>query len=235
MSTGGRQKRLNETLATLNVPGMSKKTFISIENQIGVSWEKILSEEIIKAGKEEKELALQRNYLVHGYPAITVVVDGGWSKRSHKHSYNAKSGVAVIIGKETKKLLFLGVRNKFCSICTVAKNKRVSPKNHTCFKNWSQSSCSMETDILVSGFNTAEEMHGVCYLRVIGDGDSSVMSNIQQHVPIWGCMVKKIECANHAIKCYRNRLEKIVQDFPRYKGKGRLTQKVMKRLAAGAR
>ena len=111
---------------------MSKKTFISIENQIGVSWEKILSEEIIKAGKEEKELALQRNYLVHGYPAITVVVDGGWSKRSHKHSYNAKSGVAVIIGKETKKLLFLGVRNKFCSICTVTKNKGVSPKNHTC-------------------------------------------------------------------------------------------------------
>ena len=89
-------------------------------------------------------------------------------------------------------MLFLGVRNKFCSICTVAKNKGVSPKNHTCFKNWSQSSCSMETDILVSGFNTAEEMHGVRYLRVIGDGDSSVMSNIQQHVPIWGCMVKKI-------------------------------------------
>ncbi len=25
----------------------------------------------------------------------------GWSKRYHKHSYNAKSGVAVIIGKET--------------------------------------------------------------------------------------------------------------------------------------
>ena len=72
----------------------------------------------------------------------------------------------------------------------------------------------------------------VRYLRVIGDGDSSV---IQPHVPIWGCMVKKIEYANHAIKCYRNRLEKIVQDFPRYKGKDCLTQKVMKRLAAGAR
>ena len=30
-------------------------------------------------------------------PAITVVVDGGWSKRSHKHYYNAKSGVGVIL------------------------------------------------------------------------------------------------------------------------------------------
>ena len=39
--------------------------------------------------------------MVNGYPAITVIVDGGWSKRSHKHSYNAKSGVAIIIGKQT--------------------------------------------------------------------------------------------------------------------------------------
>ena len=35
-----------------------------------------------------------------GVPAITVIVDGGWSKRSHKHSYNAKSEVAIIIGAE---------------------------------------------------------------------------------------------------------------------------------------
>ena len=47
-------KRLNETLAILNVPGMSKKTFISIENQIGVSWGKILSEEIIRLAKKRK-------------------------------------------------------------------------------------------------------------------------------------------------------------------------------------
>ena len=32
-----------------------------------------------------------------------VIVDGGWSKRSHKHSYNANSGVAIIIGKATGK------------------------------------------------------------------------------------------------------------------------------------
>ena len=74
----------------------------------------------------------------------------------------------------------------------------------------------MEVDILVSGFNVAEKMHGLRYMRVIGDGDSSVMNSIQQYVPVWGNMVTKVECANHAMKCYRNRLEKIVQDFPRY-------------------
>uniref|UniRef100_A0A1X7U6I6 Mutator-like transposase domain-containing protein n=1 Tax=Amphimedon queenslandica TaxID=400682 RepID=A0A1X7U6I6_AMPQE len=34
------------------------------------------------------------------------------------------SGVAVIFGHYTKKLLFLGVRNKFCSICAIHNNKK---------------------------------------------------------------------------------------------------------------
>ena len=229
-SSGGGHRQLNDVLASINVPGMSKKTFLKIEGQIGAAWEKNLADEIIKAGEEEKKLAQERNDIINGYPAITVIVDGGWSKRSHKHSYNAKSGVGVIIGKETKKLLYIGVRNKYCSICKVAENKGEQPKEHTCFRNWSGSSSSMESDIIVSGFNAAEEMHGIRYMRVIGDGDSSVMSDIQQFVPVWGNMVVKIECANHAIKCYRNRLEKILQDFPKYKGRGKLTKQAITRL-----
>lgn len=53
---------------------------------------------MVKAGREEKKLAITKNDMFEGVPAIGVTVDGGWSKRSHKHSYNAKSGVAVIIG-----------------------------------------------------------------------------------------------------------------------------------------
>lgn len=229
------QRSFNEIMASINVPGISKPTFNRIETQLGKKWETILSEEIIKAGQEEKRLAKERNDFFKGIPAITVIIDGGWSKRSHKHSYNAKSGMAIIIGKETNKLLYLGIRNKFCSICTISQNKNVSPPKHTCYKNWSGSSSAMEADILVSGFNIAEETHGLRYMRVIGDGDSSVLSNIQQFVPVWGNMVTKVECANHAMKCYRNRLEKIVQDFPKYKGKGGLTQPAIKRLVLGAR
>ena len=41
------------------------------------------------------------------YPAITctVVVDGGWNKRAHKHSYNAKSGVGTILSAATNCIL----------------------------------------------------------------------------------------------------------------------------------
>ena len=65
-----------------------------------------------EAGREEKQLAEDRGDYHEGVPSITVIVDGGWSKRSHRHSYNANSGVAIIIGKETGKILFIGVRNK---------------------------------------------------------------------------------------------------------------------------
>ncbi len=72
---------------------MTKKTFQKID---GNSWGKVLSDEIIKAGKEEKKLAIERQDYYQGYPAITVTIDGGWSKRTHKHTYNAKAGVAAV-------------------------------------------------------------------------------------------------------------------------------------------
>ena len=66
-------------------------------------------------------------------PAITVIVDGGWSKRSHRHTYNASSGVTIIIRKETGKLLFFGVRNKYCTACArnTPRDKHTSV-NHLC-------------------------------------------------------------------------------------------------------
>ena len=54
MATGGGHKPLNERMAAINVPGIIKKTFIKIENQIGASWETILADEMLAAGNEEK-------------------------------------------------------------------------------------------------------------------------------------------------------------------------------------
>ena len=45
------------------------------------------------AGKEEKQIAIQQGHYHDGIPAITVIVNAGWCKRTHKHSYNALSGV----------------------------------------------------------------------------------------------------------------------------------------------
>ena len=234
MSTGGGQQRLNTTLAYMNVPGMLKKMFSATESLLGEEMKQQLFAAITEAGNEEREHTISIESFHQGIPAITVVADGGWSKRSHKHSFNAESGVAVIFGHYTKKLLFLGVRNKFCSVCTVARRKEQEPPPHQCYLNWAGSSVAMESDIVSEGFRLAEEMHSLQYIRVIADGDSSVMCTIRQSVP-YGMFVGKVECANHACKCYRSQLEQLAKDHPEYRGRGGLTKCVIQRITIGAR
>ena len=231
MVTGGGHSHLEETMSVLGVPAPAKKTFVQTERDIGEWWQENLWESMLEAGREEKRLAEERGEFHHGVPAITVVVDGGWSKRSHKHSYNAKSGVAVIIGQETGKLLHIGVRNKYCSACA----QEIPKDQHRCYKNWDASSSEMETDIILEGFVQAEQVHGVRYMRFIGDGDSSVYPTLLANVPDWGSDIRKIECANHACKCYRSSLEALAKDHAEYRGKGGLTQKMRKRLTSAAR
>ena len=123
MMTGGGAARL---ATTIEVPSMSKQTFITTERAWSAEMENQLVLSMRQAGAEEKQIAIEQGRSHHGVPAITVTVDGGWCKRNHKHSYNAKSGVAIIIGKETQKLLFLGIRNKYCSTCSIAHNSHNS-------------------------------------------------------------------------------------------------------------
>ena len=47
-------------------------------------------------------------------------------------------------------------------------------------------------------------------LRFIGDGDSSVYPTLVANVPDWGSDIK-IECANHACKCYRPHWEQYLK------------------------
>ena len=131
---------------------------------MGETFEAMVGENLLIAGQKEKQLAIEQGNYHNRVPAITVVVDGGWSKRSHKHSYNANSGVGVIFGAATKALLFIGVRNKYCSVCTISNRNNITVPSHQCYRNWSGSSCSMEADIILEGFRQSEIMHGLRYL-----------------------------------------------------------------------
>jgi len=133
-------------------------------------------DDLLAAGAEERRIAMEKRHYDQGVPCITVVTDGGWSKRSHKHTYNALGGVAVIIGAETGKLLHIGVRNKHCYICNQSQACHTLPRPHRCFINWTESSQAMESDIIIEGFQQAEQMHGIRYTKIIADGDSSVFA-----------------------------------------------------------
>ena len=58
---------------------------------------------MLQTRQEEKQLAMKNNEYHQNVPSITVMVDGGWSKRSQKHSYNANSGIGVIFGAATER------------------------------------------------------------------------------------------------------------------------------------
>ena len=56
--------------------------------------------ELLTAGHNQK-VGREKGWLNRGirvmseFPLSLVIVDGGWSKRSHKHSYNVNSGVVI--------------------------------------------------------------------------------------------------------------------------------------------
>ena len=57
------------------------------------------------------------------------------------------------------------------------------------------SSSEMETNILLEGFMEAERVHGLRYMKFIGDGDSSIHPTLIQNVPVWDHAIQKLECA----------------------------------------
>ena len=218
MATGGGHAHLSETMSVLGVPVMAKNAFVQTKKDIGEFWHLRLTDAMVEAGREEKRLAEGKGELHEGVPDITVIVDGGWSKCSHHHSYKAKSGVAIILGRRTGKLLHIGVRNKYCTACA----QGVPKQKHDCYKNWDQSSSQMETDILLEGFQQAKVTHGLRYTLFVDDRDSSVYPSLIDGVAGWGRAIKKQECVNHACKCYMAGLEALVKQNPTYKRKGGL-------------
>ncbi|GFT59608.1 uncharacterized protein NPIL_498051 [Nephila pilipes] len=98
---------------------MSKDKFASCEKVTSKVIKSYAQEEMLNAIFEEKKLAELRGDIDSDrYYCITLIVDGGWCKRSYGHGYNASSGVSVLIGMSTQKIVFIGIRNKVCLICS---------------------------------------------------------------------------------------------------------------------
>jgi len=90
----------------------------------------------------------------------------------------------------------------------------------------------MESNIIVEGFKSSEKMHGLRYMWMIGDGDSSVFSSVCIRVP-YSRFVQKVECTNHAIKCFRGNLEKLAKEHSNFAGRNGLTAGKIRHLTKG--
>jgi hypothetical protein len=70
----------------------------------------------------------------------------------------------------------------------------------------------MESDILVEGFKRSLEMHNLIYGRLISDGDANTYSKILQARPYDNFTVEKVECRNHLLRNFCNKLSAITTE-----------------------
>ncbi|XP_025198499.1 uncharacterized protein LOC112596890 [Melanaphis sacchari] len=202
------QRQLTEFSAALEMPSMANTTYSRVHKSMHSSIHDSARTEMLKAGEEERRLAIEDGDVDEdGNALCTVVADGQWGKRSYKSKYDALSGVATIIGYRTKKVLFVGIRNRYCVVCHRAALKQIEKPKHSCFKNWNKSATSIEADGVVEGFQKSIEMHNLKYNKLIGDGDSSVTKRLNEVLPYGpNFLIQKIECRNHLLRNYCQKL-----------------------------
>jgi hypothetical protein len=85
-----------------------------------------------------------------------------------------------------------------CQFCEKYLARKMDIPQHTCHKNWDGTSTAMEAQIIVDGFLSSVDMHGLKYKKLVGDGDSSVYNKIKNIKPYGPHFyVEKFECRNH--------------------------------------
>lgn len=96
-------------------------------------------------------------------------------------------------------MLYFGVKNKYCFTCSRCEKRGIKIPDHACFKNWDDSSSSMESDAILEGFKCSIEQHGLIYRELVADNDSSVYSKLYNSsvYDCYGIAIKKTECVNH--------------------------------------
>ena len=150
ITAGTGYSELKQEFASMGLKCMSNVTYRDHRQKLVASFEKTAEESMNEAAEMERELAIAEGDVIDEIPFITVQVDGSWLKRSYRSGKcDSLSGCAAIIGCRTKKVLYVGVRNKQCHVCDLAAKKGCPPKKHDCYKNWGreQSSSSMEKDM----------------------------------------------------------------------------------------
>lgn len=209
--------QLEQFTSILNIPTMCADRFKSLNDDIGSLWEMTAEQSMKEAAEEERQAAIERGDIDEedGIPFISVVTDGCWCKRSYHKNYTALSGVAAIVGATFGKVLWIGVRNKYCVVCVRNKNKNLTPPPHFCTSNYSGPSSEMEWQSIVQGFEKSVEMYNLRYTKVIADGDSSTFLKILEAKPYQHRIVEKDECCNHLLRNFRKQLDSATTGCPR--------------------
>lgn len=122
--TGIGLSNLNEITASMDLPTMPFRLYSQTHDAISEMWKTAAELTMLNAAKQEIEAATLRGDVSNsGIAMIPVEADACWGKRSYK-----------IIILHSGKVLYIGVRNKYCVICARANNKGLPAKAHNCTK-----------------------------------------------------------------------------------------------------
>lgn len=216
LCSGGTYTQAYELFSFLNMPFLSRQAFIKDENAMDDTLEAALEASTQMAIQKERKLILDEARdrganLIDGEPIeITAALDGSWGQRSNGHRYNSASGCAAIVGTRSKKVCFVGCRNKRCIACdmNVRRNRKgLKQRAHKCYRNFKGASGGMEPEILIDGF---EKLHkqGVKVTTVVTDGDSTTVARLKNNCE-YGHEIRQQLCCNHAIKSCGKKLREV--------------------------
>ncbi|KAJ8879571.1 hypothetical protein PR048_020179 [Dryococelus australis] len=177
---------------------MSNKTSLKHVKKVSEAINDAALQSMLDVSQEEKAIAIRDGNVDSGVvPICTVVAVGAWCKRSYKTNYASLSGVESIVGFKTGKVLYVGVRNRYCFICVSCQNAKQTPPSHMCFLDWKK-------NIIAVGFLQSGKLLGLkfnnliveiltvskmvdytnCALMLTGDGDSSVHRKQLETMPM---------------------------------------------------
>lgn len=129
IKTGVGFYQLEELCAAMNIPCMAGTTYRRYHESVHASFVDAVEESMAKAKELEVRLAHERNDFKSGFACTKVIADGTWLKRSYTGGkFDSNSGAGVIIGYYSKQVLFIGIRNKYCFVCSRAEKKRKKNK-----------------------------------------------------------------------------------------------------------
>lgn len=146
VSIGLGHYHLQEFFSHLDITTMSYPTYHKLDKQLQVNTWKLAKKLEDEALQEEIRLAIENGDVDSaGNALISVEFDGSWGKRSYGCNFSSLSGCAAIIGLRTGKILYSGVKNKYCHTCAIAESRINRLKQHECSKNNEEPSRGIET------------------------------------------------------------------------------------------
>lgn len=126
---------VQEIFGGIDIPFMSETSWRNIRDELVEHFEFAAMKEMEEAAALEKKLAHEAGHVINGISYITVIVDGSWMHRSYNSSKrDSLSGMACIIGQKTGRILYVGVHNKYCTICSWWEKRGLQPRQHHCYK-----------------------------------------------------------------------------------------------------